>query len=95
MAGTDFDIHYVANLARLELTPREEETLGSQLAQVLEYVDLLKTLDVGQIEPTAHPIPMQNVFRADETGSSLSNAEALRNAPVQANGLFLVPKIVE
>ncbi|MEO7678006.1 MAG: Asp-tRNA(Asn)/Glu-tRNA(Gln) amidotransferase subunit GatC, partial [Verrucomicrobiota bacterium] len=48
-----------------------------------------------QVEPTAHAVPLINVFRADEIQPSISNEDALRNAPSKANGFFLVPKIVE
>ena len=95
MAETDFDIHYVAHLARLELTPQEESHLGGQLDSILEYVAKLKELDVTGVEPTAHAVPMVNVTRLDEARPGLTNEEAIRNAPAAANGLFLVPKIVE
>ena len=95
MAATDFDVHYVANLARLELTPEEEAKFGTQLGQVLGYIEKLRQLDVSQVEPTAHAVPLVNVTRPDELRPSISNEEALRNAPAKANGLFLVPKIVE
>jgi aspartyl-tRNA(Asn)/glutamyl-tRNA(Gln) amidotransferase subunit C len=92
---SDFDIKYVAHLARLSLTPAEEEQLGAQLSGILGYIEKLKQLDVNGIEPTAHAVPLVNVARADLVRPSLSNEEALSNAPSQANGLFLVPKIVE
>ena len=95
MAVTDFDVHYVADLARLELSPEEERKFGAQLGQVLGYIEKLSQLDVSQVQPTAHAVPLLNVTRADETQASLPNEEALRNAPAKANGLFLVPKIVE
>jgi aspartyl-tRNA(Asn)/glutamyl-tRNA(Gln) amidotransferase subunit C len=95
VAATDFDVHYVADLARLELTPEEEKKFGAQLGQVLGYIDKLRQLDVSQVEPTAHAVPMVNVTRSDELAPSLPTEETLRNAPAQANGLFLVPKIVE
>ncbi|MGD1083998.1 MAG: Asp-tRNA(Asn)/Glu-tRNA(Gln) amidotransferase subunit GatC [Verrucomicrobiota bacterium] len=91
----DFNIQYVAHLARLSLTPAEEEQFGAQLAGILGYIEKLKQLDVSGIEPTAHAVPMVNVARADLLRPSLSNQEALRNAPAKANGLFIVPKIVE
>ena len=90
-----FDVNYVAHLARLRLTPEEEKTYGAQLANILGYIEKLNQLDVSQIEPTAHAVPLVNVFRADEVRPSLPTEEALRNAPATANGLFLVPKIVE
>ena len=91
----NFDVQYVARLARIALTPAEEEKFGAQLSQVLGYIEKLQQLDVSGIEPTAHAVPLANVVRADEVRPSLTNEEALRNAPAKANGLFLVPKIVE
>lgn len=95
MSKTDFDIHYVARLARLELGPEEEETFGRQIEQIIHYVEQLQQLDVDQVEPTAHPVPLTNVTRPDEVRDSLTNEEALMNAPAKGNGLFMVPKIVE
>ena len=95
MAGTEIDVKYVAHLARLALMPAEEQKIGAQLGNILGYIEKLKELDVSQVEPTAHAVPMVNVTRPDEIRPSLTNEEALRNAPAQANGLFLVPKIVE
>ena len=91
----DFDVKYVAHLARLALTPEEEQKLGTQLSSILGYIEKLKEVDVTGIEPTAHAFPLVNVTRSDEVRPSLSHEDALRNAPAQANGLFIVPKIVE
>lgn len=95
MAKDSFDIHYVANLARLKLSPEEEQQLSSQLDSILGYIKHLETANVDGIEPTAHPFPRFNVTRADEVRPSLPHDDALRNAPARANGLFVVPKIVE
>ena len=95
MSAPQLDIKYVAHLARLQLTPDEETKLGAQLDGILGYIEKLKALDVTGVEPTAHATPLVNVSRLDEVRPSLSHAEALRNAPAQANGLFIVPKIVE
>lgn len=92
---SDFDVNYVAHLARIALSPAEEEKLGTQLGNILGYIEKLKELDVSHVDPTAHAVPLINVFRQDEIQPSISNEEALRNAPAKANGLFLVPKIVE
>jgi aspartyl-tRNA(Asn)/glutamyl-tRNA(Gln) amidotransferase subunit C len=91
----NIDVKYVAHLARLSLTPEEEQKFGAQLGQVLGYIEKLKEVDVTGVEPTAHAFPLVNVTRPDEVRPSISNEDALRNAPSQANGLFLVPKIVE
>lgn len=89
------DIKYVAHLARLALSPEEEEKFGAQLGDVLGYIEKLKEVDVSGVEPMSHAVPLINVTRPDEVKPSLSQEEALRNAPAQANGLFIVPKIVE
>jgi aspartyl-tRNA(Asn)/glutamyl-tRNA(Gln) amidotransferase subunit C len=91
----NIDVKYVAHLARLSLTPEEEKRIGAQLGQVLDYIEKLKEVDVSGVEPTAHAFPLINVTRPDEVRPSISNEDALRNAPSQANGLFMVPKIVE
>ena len=95
MAATEIDVKYVAHLARLNLTKEEEQKFGAQLGQVLGYIEKLNRLDVSGVEPTAHAVPLVNVTRIDEVRPSLTNEEALRNAPAKANGLFMVPKIVE
>jgi len=95
MAATDLDVKYVAHLARLNLTAEEEQKFGAQLGQVLGYIEKLNQLDVSQVEPTAHAVPLVNVTRPDEVRPSISNEDALKNAPAKANGLFIVPKIVE
>ena len=95
MASAEIDVKYVAHLARLALTPDEEKQLGAQLGSILGYIEKLRELDVTGVEPTAHAVPLVNVTRADEIRESLSHEDALRNAPRQANGLFIVPKVVE
>ena len=95
MSNVDIDVKYVAHLARLSLSPEEERKIGAQLGNILGYIEKLKEVDVSGVEPTAHAFPLVNVTRADEVRPSLSQEDALRNAPAQTNGLFIVPKIVE
>ena len=95
MAAAEINIKYVAHLARLALTSDEEVKLTAQLSNILGYIEKLRELDVSGVEPTAHAVPMVNITRADEIRPSLAHEDALRNAPRQANGLFIVPKIVE
>jgi aspartyl-tRNA(Asn)/glutamyl-tRNA(Gln) amidotransferase subunit C len=91
----EIDLQHVVNLARIDLSPEEEARIQPQMQEILKYVDKLNELDVEGIEPMAHAVPLTNVMREDEARSSLSIGDALRNAPQQANGLFVVPKIVE
>lgn len=95
MTAVEIDVKYVAHLARLTLSAEEEQKIGAQLSNILGYIEKLKEVDVSGVEPTAHAFPLVNVTRTDEVRPSLSNEEALRNAPSTANGLFMVPKIVE
>ena len=92
---SDFNIQYVANLARVALTPDEEQRFGQQLTNILGYIEKLKEVDVSQVEPTAHAFPLVNVMRPDVVTGSLPHDEAMRNAPAKASGLFVVPKVVE
>jgi len=89
------DVKDVAHLARVRLSPEEEHKLGKQLDDILSYIEKLREVDVSDVEPTAHAFPLVNVTRRDEARPSLSHLEAMQNAPLKANGLFMVPKIVE
>ena len=84
MAAAEIDIQYVAQLARIALTPDEEKKLAAQLGGILGYIEKLKELDVTKVEPTAHAVPMVNVTRADEIRPSLPHEEAHRNAPANS-----------
>ncbi|PWU06794.1 MAG: Asp-tRNA(Asn)/Glu-tRNA(Gln) amidotransferase subunit GatB [Verrucomicrobia bacterium] len=95
MSSQNLDVPYVAHLARIALSEEEMATFQPQLGRVLEYVEQLKAVDVSHVEPTAHAMPVYNVFRQDEPQSGLSKAEALENAPRTANGLFVVTKVME
>jgi aspartyl-tRNA(Asn)/glutamyl-tRNA(Gln) amidotransferase subunit C len=55
--------------------------MQQQLSAILDYVDQLNQLDTNGVEPLAHPLPVQNVFRADEEVPSLPAESALQNAP--------------
>ena len=85
----------VALLARLELDDAALARYGTQLGAIVDYIDQLKALDVSKVEPLVHAGESANVFRADEPRPSLSNDEALKNAPDRVGPLFTVPKIIE
>jgi aspartyl-tRNA(Asn)/glutamyl-tRNA(Gln) amidotransferase subunit C len=96
MAGSsDLDIAYVAKLARINLTEAEAKIFQKQLDDVLKYVEKLRQADVSHVEAAAPALPIFNVFREDALRDWFTAEEALSNAPRQANGLFIVPKVVE
>ena len=89
------DVRYVANLARLRLDSGEVDRLQSQLDKILEHINQIQLVDVSKVDPTAHAISVQNVFRADTAVPGLDHETVMANAPAQAAGQFTVPKIVE
>ncbi len=95
MSSEPINVEHVAALARIRLSPEEIATFRSQLSQVLEHVAKLNRLEVNDVEPTAHSFPTYNVFRSDEPRPSLPKEAALANAPRQAQGLFLVTKVLD
>ncbi|MGB9601536.1 MAG: Asp-tRNA(Asn)/Glu-tRNA(Gln) amidotransferase subunit GatC [Verrucomicrobiia bacterium] len=95
MGNTKFDIEYIAHLARIKLTEQEKAIFGAQLSTVLGYMEKLREVNVDNVEPTSHPLPLVNVMRDDEPKAGLSHTAAMQNAPLKANDLFIVPKIVE
>jgi aspartyl-tRNA(Asn)/glutamyl-tRNA(Gln) amidotransferase subunit C len=86
---------HVAKLARLALSEEELALFEEQLSRILEHAARVTALDTDGIEPTAHAIPLVNVFRPDELVPSLEREEALRNAPEAEDGFFRVPRILE
>ena len=95
MKITRKDVENVALLSRLEIGEAEIEKYTGHLNAFLEYADVLVGLDTEGVQPTAHVLPLKNVFRADEVKPSLDRELALSNAPEKENGYFKVPKIVE
>jgi len=95
MAISKDTVKYVAHLARIELAPKELEKLSQQLKDILDFIDKLKKIDIKDINPTSHILPINNVFRDDILRKSLSSDKALENAPHEENGFFGVPKIIE
>ena len=89
------DVRKVARLARLTFSPEEEQRLAEELTRILDYVASLDQLDTEGVPPTAHVLPLSNVFREDVPRPSLSQEEALANAPSSGHGHFRVPKVIE
>lgn len=95
MKITTKDVEQVALLSRLEIPEGEREEITGQLNAILDYMELLNTINTDGIEPTAHVLPLHNVMRPDVMKPSLPRELALSNAPEQEDGYFKVPKIME
>jgi aspartyl-tRNA(Asn)/glutamyl-tRNA(Gln) amidotransferase subunit C len=88
------DVAHVARLARLQLTEAELDTFTGQLAKVLDHARDVEALDVGDVPPTSHPYPLQNVLRADELRPTLDRDAVLAAAPAAEDGRFRVPPVL-
>ena len=91
MATSRDEVVHVARLARLALTEEELDRFAGQLDAILEAVGKVAELDLEDVEPTAHPLELVNVWADDEPQPSLPVEEALANAPDREAGFFRVP----
>lgn len=88
------DVAHVARLARLALTDEELDTFTGQLGAVLDHAADVEALDLADVPPTDHPLPLGNVLRPDEVGPTLDRDEVLAMAPQAEDGRFRVPTIL-
>ena len=88
------DVAHVARLARLRLDDAELDEFTEQLANVLAHAEDIERLDADEVEPTAHPLPLRNVFRDDVVRASVDRDEVLAAAPAAQDGQFRVPPIL-
>ena len=95
MALIPEDVRWVAHLARLDLSDAELETMTRQLSAIVDYIDQLRQLDTEGVEPMAHALAVQNVFRDDAPAESLPVADALANAPQRRGDFYGVPAVLD
>ncbi len=88
-------VRHVAMLARLELSPAEEESLQSDLSAILRYVDKLNQLNTDEVEATAQVGEPGTLMREDQVTNRPAADEMLANAPARSGNYFKVPKIIE
>jgi aspartyl-tRNA(Asn)/glutamyl-tRNA(Gln) amidotransferase subunit C len=88
-------VDHVARLARLDLTTEERERMQVELTNILEHADRIQALDLDDVPPTSHSLPLKNVMRPDVAADSLTPEAALANAPEAEDGRFKVPRIIE
>src|SRR5271170_6183780 len=93
-SSQSIDVTYVADLARLRLSPEEIATFQKQLHDVLGYVGQLAEVDVSHVSLLGEA-DLKNRLRPDEPTPCLTPEQALANAPKQDNNLFVVPRIIE
>jgi len=88
-------VDHVARLARLDLSDAERDRMQAELTNILEHAERIQALDLDGVAPTSHAVPITNAMRLDEVKASLSQDDALANAPSAEDGRFRVPRIIE
>ncbi len=88
------NVAHLAKLARIEMSDSELDHLAEEMDVILGAVARVQEVAASDVPPTSHPIPVNNVVRADVVRPSLTPAEALSGAPAQAEGRFKVPQIL-
>lgn len=96
MSVSSKDVHYVANLARLQLSEEEAESLKGDMNKILGYIDTLNELDTTDVKPLEHVMEITaTTFRKDVANEPLSHDDALKNAPDADSDYFRVPRVIE
>jgi aspartyl-tRNA(Asn)/glutamyl-tRNA(Gln) amidotransferase subunit C len=95
MSLTAADVRWVAHLARLELSDADLEKMTRQLSSIVDYVALLQQVNTDGVEPLAHAVELNNVFRPDDPSPSLPVDAALANAPQRKGDFYAVPAVLD
>lgn len=88
------EIHSIASLARLRFTDEQAAAFAKEFTDIVAFVDVLKSVDLTNVEPLSTVSAETNVLREDVVGESLSTADALSNAPKKNEAFFKVPKVL-
>lgn len=95
MKVTEKEVSNVALLSRLSFSQEEMSEYAEKFSAIIDYMDILQKADTEDVPPTAHALPMQNVFREDVVRPSIDRELALLNAPEKEDGYFKVPRVLE
>lgn len=91
---SELQVAHLANLARIALTPEEITSLTSELDQIVDSIAKVQEVATPDVPATSHPVPLENVFRDDVVGPTLTPEQALANAPERADDRFKVSAIL-
>lgn len=91
----DINIQHLANLAQLELSEREKSVVGEDLQRIMTMVDQMQAIDTSTVEPLAHPLDARQRLRPDQITETIERDLYQQGAPATADGLYLVPRVVE
>ncbi|MCB1195927.1 Asp-tRNA(Asn)/Glu-tRNA(Gln) amidotransferase subunit GatC [bacterium] len=95
MAFSEKDVDYTAALARIHISAEDKKNFAVQIEHILAYVNKLNELDTQQVEPTAHILPLKNVFRPDTAMKNPASDAAVQQAPYFNDTFYRVPPVIE
>ena len=95
MSLTREQVLHIARLARVGVEDEEVERFAHQLSDILDYFERLSAVDTAGVPPTAHTLPLHNIWREDEPEPCLRPEQVLANAPRRESDLFLVKAILD
>jgi aspartyl-tRNA(Asn)/glutamyl-tRNA(Gln) amidotransferase subunit C len=87
-------VRHVAKLARIRVSDADAERLGGELTVILGHVARLEAIEVSDVEPMAHPLPLVNRFGDDVPTPAMPVEDLLRNAPAREGRFLAVPKVL-
>lgn len=88
-------VERIAELARLRFSDEELEAFALQFQRIVEFISVIESLQLEEVEPLVQVVPVENAFRDDVPQPSLPREEVLRNAPKHNGVFFRVPKVIE
>jgi aspartyl-tRNA(Asn)/glutamyl-tRNA(Gln) amidotransferase subunit C len=94
MAITLDEVEYVARLSKLEIEEDKKQQIAAAFSDILDYMQQLQEVDISNVAPTTHVLPLENVYREDKLLPCLSREQALGLAPERVEGFFKVPRIL-
>ncbi|HOW72722.1 MAG TPA: Asp-tRNA(Asn)/Glu-tRNA(Gln) amidotransferase subunit GatC [Phycisphaerae bacterium] len=92
---SEAEVRHISYLSRLNPSDAQVAQASEQLSAILEYMEQLAEVDTSQVPPTAHALPVHNVFREDVPVPGLNPDQALANAPQRDGVFFALPKVLE
>ena len=95
MKINDETVDKLANLAKLEFSAEEKESIKKDLSSIITWIDKLNELDTSNVEPLIYMSNEIDVLRKDEVNNSVSHDDALLNAPKKDSDYFRVPKVLD
>jgi aspartyl-tRNA(Asn)/glutamyl-tRNA(Gln) amidotransferase subunit C len=97
MSLTRDDVYRIAHLARIEINETQASATLAQLNDIFAMIEKMQRVNTDGVEPMSHPLGGNQRLREDAICASGPGDRAanMRNAPAQADGLFLVPRVIE